>query len=130
MITLTDAAKTQLDKLCTDNSVYAVTLGMKGGGCAGFEYDWDTATERSDLEDDALIVEAGNGNLAVETMSLLYLAGSTIDYKTSIIGSQFEIDNPMSKSSCGCGVSINIDMDKLAEQEQILATELKQPVGV
>jgi iron-sulfur cluster assembly accessory protein len=98
---------------------------MKGGGCAGFEYDWDTATERSDLEDDALIVEAGNGNLAVETMSLLYLAGSTIDYKTSIIGSQFEIDNPMSKSSCGCGVSINIDMDKLAEQEQILATELK-----
>ena len=58
-------------------------------------------------------------------MSLLYLAGSTIDYKTSIIGSQFEIDNPMSKSSCGCGVSINIDMDKLAEQEQILATELK-----
>jgi len=125
MLSLTENASSQIEKLCNENNVFAVTLGMKGGGCAGFEYDWDVAKERSDLEDDALIIEAGDGNLAVESMSLLYLAGSTIDYKSTIIGSQFEIDNPMAKSSCGCGVSINVDMDKVAEQEQILATEIK-----
>jgi iron-sulfur cluster assembly accessory protein len=124
MIELTEAAKTQIEKLCTDNGVYAITLGMKGGGCAGFEYDWDAAKTAEDLDENSTIIEAGAGKFAVEPMSLLYIMGSTIDYKTSIIGSQFEVDNPMSKSSCGCGVSVNIDMDKVAEVEN-LATEIK-----
>lgn len=125
MIDLTEAAQTQIEKLCKDNDVFAITLGMKGGGCAGFEYDWDSAKTREELDKDSTIIEAGEGNFAIEPMSLLYLMGSTIDYKTSIIGSQFEVDNPMSKSSCGCGVSINIDMDKLAEAENNLITEIK-----
>ena len=124
MIELTDAAKSQIEKLCKENDVYAITLGMKGGGCAGFEYDWDAAKTAEDLDENSTIIEAGAGKFAVEPMSLLYLMGSTIDYKTSIIGSQFEVDNPMSKSSCGCGVSVNIDMDKVAEVEN-LATEIK-----
>jgi len=124
MIELTDAAKSQIEKLCKENSIYAVTLGMKGGGCAGFEYDWDAAKSKEDLDENSTIIEAGEGKFAVEPMSLLYIMGSTIDYKTSIIGSQFEVDNPMSKSSCGCGVSVNIDMDKVAEAES-LATEIK-----
>jgi len=124
MIELTDAAKSQIEKLCKENDVYAITLGMKGGGCAGFEYDWDAAKTAEDLDENSTIIEAGAGKFAVEPMSLLYIMGSTIDYKTSIIGSQFEVDNPMSKSSCGCGVSVNIDMDKVAEVEN-LATEIK-----
>ena len=125
MIELTEAAKTQVELLCKTNNVYAVTLGMKGGGCAGFEYDWDVVKTAEELDENSTIVEAGEGHFAVEPMSLLYIMGSTIDYKTSIIGSQFEIDNPMSKSSCGCGVSINIDMDKVAEAENDLITEIK-----
>ena len=125
MIELTEAAKTQIESLCKANNVYAVTLGMKGGGCAGFEYDWDVVKTAEELDENSTIIEAGEGNFAVEPMSLLYVMGSTVDYKTSIIGSQFEIDNPMSKSSCGCGVSINIDMDKLAEVENDLTTEIK-----
>jgi iron-sulfur cluster assembly accessory protein len=125
MIELTEAAKNQVETLCKTNNVYAVTLGMKGGGCAGFEYDWDVVKTADELDENSTIVEAGEGHFAVEPMSLLYIMGSTIDYKTSIIGSQFEIDNPMSKSSCGCGVSINIDMDKVAEVENDLITEIK-----
>jgi iron-sulfur cluster assembly accessory protein len=124
-IELTESAKNQIEKLCLDNDLYAVTLGMKGGGCAGFEYDWDSAKSQDEIVENSTIVEAGQGRLVVEPMSLIYLIGSTIDYKTSIIGSQFEIDNPMSKSSCGCGVSINIDMDKVMEVEGNLGTEVK-----
>ena len=124
-IELTEAAKNQIEKLCVDNNLYAVTLGMKGGGCAGFEYDWNSANSKEELDENSTIIEAGQGRLVVEPMSLLYLMGSTIDYKTSIIGSQFEIDNPMSQSSCGCGVSVNIDMDKLADVENKLGTSVK-----
>ena len=85
MIDLTEAARTQIEKLCKDNDVFAITLGMKGGGCAGFEYDWDSAKNREELDKDSTIIEAGEGNFAIEPMSLLYLMGSTIDYKTSII---------------------------------------------
>jgi len=125
MIELTEAAKNQIEKLCEDNNLYAITLGMKGGGCAGFEYDWDSVDSKDELDENSTVVEAGKGRLAVEPMSLLYIMGSTIDYKTSIIGSQFEIDNPMSQSSCGCGVSVNIDMNKVAEVEADLGTEIK-----
>jgi len=48
--TLTDAAKQQIDTICKENEVYAVTLNMKGGGCAGFEYKWDTYDETEYLE--------------------------------------------------------------------------------
>ena len=50
MIELTKAAKTQIETLCTTNEVYAVTLGMKGGGCAGFEYDWDVVKTAEELD--------------------------------------------------------------------------------
>ena len=125
MITLTDAAKAQIETLCKNNDIYAVTLNMKGGGCAGFEYDWKTAQSKEEVEDSATIIEAGSGILAVGSESLLFLFGSTIDYKTSIIGSQFEIENPMAQSSCGCGVSINIDMDKVAQIDTSKIVEVK-----
>ena len=88
MIELTESAKNQIEKLCKENNLYAVTLGMKGGGCAGFEYDWNAAKTKEELDENSTIIEAGEGLFAVEPMSLLYLMGSTIDYKTSIIGSQ------------------------------------------
>ena len=50
--TLTDAAKQQIDTICKENEVYAVTLNMKGGGCAGFEYQWGTYAKPDELLDD------------------------------------------------------------------------------
>ena len=40
LCTLTDSAKQQIDTLCKEHECYAVTLNVKGGGCAGFEYEW------------------------------------------------------------------------------------------
>ena len=39
-VELTDSAKQQIDTLCKEHECYAVTLNVKGGGCAGFEYEW------------------------------------------------------------------------------------------
>jgi len=38
--TLTEAAQDQINALCKQNDCYGISLNVKGGGCAGFEYDW------------------------------------------------------------------------------------------
>jgi len=47
-----------------------------------------------------------NGEFAIDDTSVMYLLGSTIDYKKEVFGSYFTIENTASTSSCGCGESI------------------------
>ena len=111
--TLTDSAKAQIDAICEDNECYAVTLNLKGGGCAGFEYDWGTIQSLDEVEANDYVICCDLGNLVIGAHSLMFLAGTELDYVKSIVGSNFEIRNPNAKSACGCGVSVNFDMDKL-----------------
>jgi iron-sulfur cluster assembly accessory protein len=114
--TLTDAAKQQIDKICEENEVYAVSLNIKGGGCAGFEYEWGTIDSPEQLEPgDEVLKTDTNCTFVIGAHSLMFLVGTEIDYKKDIIGSMFEIKNPNAQSSCGCGVSVNFDMDKLPD---------------
>lgn len=113
--TLTPAANHQISKLCKENDCYAITLNIKGGGCAGFEYDWGTA-QVEDLEAGDEIVACNQGNFAISAASVMFLVGTEVDYVSSLTGSNFEINNPNAQSSCGCGVSVNFDMDNLVPQ--------------
>lgn len=112
ILTLTENAQDKINELCSKDGIDAVTLNMKGGGCAGFEYTWGTATNEQ-LEEDEEIIDTGAGKLAIGQASVMFLIGTTIDYKNEVFGSMFDIQNPNAKSSCGCGVSVNFDMDKL-----------------
>jgi len=111
--TLTEAAQDQINAICKEHNAYAVTLNMKGGGCAGFEYTWGTIDSAEKLEENDHVIDAGAGKLAIGSHSMMFLFGTTIDYKKDIMGSMFDIQNPNAQSSCGCGVSVNFDMDKL-----------------
>ena len=113
--TLTDTAKKQIDTICEENECYAVTLNLKGGGCAGFEYDWGTISDARDINkgDELITTEQGN-NFIIGSHSIMFMVGTVVDYKKDIMGSMFEISNPNAQSSCGCGISINFDMDKLS----------------
>jgi len=112
LITVTPQANSQIGKLCEENKCYAITLNIKGGGCAGFEYEWGVS-QQEEIDKHDFIVTCDEGNFVVGAHSLMFLAGSEIDYVKSIIGSQFEIKNPNAQSSCGCGVSVNFDMDRI-----------------
>jgi iron-sulfur cluster assembly accessory protein len=113
--TLTDSAKKQIDTICEENEAYAVTLNIKGGGCAGFEYEWGLYDTPDELEKDDEVFKTDTGcTLAIGSASVMFLVGTQIDYKKDIMGSMFEISNPNAQSSCGCGISVNFDMDKLA----------------
>lgn len=110
---LTDSAIKQIENLCHSHNAYAVSLNLKGGGCAGFEYDWGLVKSQDEIEPKDIIVPAGNGNFVIGASSLMFLIGTEVDYISSLVGSNFEIRNPNAKSSCGCGVSVNFDLDKL-----------------
>ena len=112
IVTLTQAAQTQIDNICKEHNVIAVTLNMKGGGCAGFEYDWGTIADTKDIEEGSEIVSTSAGNqFIIGPHSIMFMVGSTIDYKKDIIGAMFDIQNPNAQSSCGCGVSVNFNND-------------------
>ena len=81
----------------------AVRLALKGGGCAGFKYDWSLEDK---VADDDEVVDFEKGKFVVDPASVMYLLGSTIDYKKEVFGSYFTVSNPASTSSCGCGESI------------------------
>lgn len=108
---LTESAKTQINTLCRENSVWGISLNLKGGGCAGFEYDWGTVATAESIETDDEVINAdGEGHLVIGAHSIMFLIGTEIDYVKSLVGSQFEIRNPNAVSSCGCGVSVNFKM--------------------
>lgn len=113
--TLTEAAQDQINAICKEHECFAVTLNLKGGGCAGFEYEWGTVKHELELLEDDEIIDAGAGKLAIGQHSVMFLIGTTIDYKKDIIGAMFDIQNPNAQSSCGCGVSVNFDMDKIPQ---------------
>ena len=112
IMTLTESAKHKINTLCTETGNWAVSLNLKGGGCAGFEYDWGFANE-DELEQGDEIIETGSGRLVINSTSIMFLVGTELDYKNEVFGSMFDIRNPNAQSSCGCGVSVNFDMDKL-----------------
>ena len=106
---ITDEAKTQMEGLLSKNpGKYAVSLMVKGGGCAGFKYDWGFIDSKDKVGADDVTEDWGTGRFVVDDASMLYVAGTKIDWKEEVFGSQFEISNPNSSSSCGCGESFGV----------------------
>ena len=102
MIQLTDDAYSHLKHLLKEHNKKFVRLQVKGGGCAGFEYEW--SFEDDDNREDMIIDDI----LLIDRMNELYLRGMELDYKKEIWGSSFVFENPMAKSSCGCGTSFSV----------------------
>ena len=105
LINLTDTAKTHLINLAKEHNKKYVRLEVKGGGCAGFKYDWSFDDEPS--KDDEKL-DFNEFSLLVDKSSLLMLSGMTNEYKKEIFGSFLELKNPNATSSCGCGESFGV----------------------
>ena len=98
-IKFTDKALKQIDNLLAKKDKGSFfRIAIKGGGCSGFQYEF---TFDKTKQDDDLNYQ----NILIDKTSADLLKGSEVDYVNEIIGSQFKISNPQSKSSCGCGVS-------------------------
>jgi|TARA_R100000030_G_scaffold100478_3_gene93641 iron-sulfur cluster assembly accessory protein len=101
MIEVTEAAVDYLNKVRGDDFV---TLGVKGGGCSGFQYVWDFKDKWPDVQWSEPYKEC----LVLDPMAEMYIAGCTIDYVEELGGSYLKIINPNATASCGCGESFAI----------------------
>lgn len=108
MITLTPQAAEEVKRLMTKENKpnLGLRVGVKGGGCSGFSYmlSLDEATPQ---QYDTVFEQDGI-KVLIDAKSHLYLDGTTIDFKTSLMGGGFEFQNPLAKKSCGCGSSFGV----------------------
>jgi iron-sulfur cluster insertion protein len=107
MITITENALAKISDILTeeDNPNIKLRTFVQGGGCSGFSYGFSLDEEQN--EDDYIIEKSGVVVL-VDSMSMQYLQGATIDYKEELMGSSFTINNPNATTTCGCGSSFSV----------------------
>jgi iron-sulfur cluster assembly accessory protein len=84
-------------------------LGVSGGGCSGFNYIFDVCEEWEDGD----IKFCDDPPSVVDSESIKFLYGSTIDLVTSGMNKQLSVENPGARASCGCGTSFAFDDDLL-----------------
>jgi iron-sulfur cluster assembly protein len=116
MITITDTGAEKvrefLESQQADVSVAGLRVGVRGGGCSGFQYQLAFDEQR----DSDIVFEDHGLKLLVDKESLQFVSGSTIDYEESLQGAGFKVNNPNVVAACGCGSSFRV-----AEEEQVSA---------
>lgn len=106
-IVFTDNAAKKVKALIADEGNPSLNLRVfvTGGGCSGFQYGFDFD---ENVQDGDTQIENSGVKMVVDPMSLQYLLGAEVDYKESLEGSMFVVNNPNATTTCGCGSSFSI----------------------
>ena len=116
MITLTEKGAEKVHEFLASqgeqSGVAGLRVGVRGGGCSGFQY----ALAFDQLRDGDEIFEDHGIRLLVDRQSLPYVSGSTIDFVDGLQGAGFKVDNPNVVAACGCGSSFRV-----ADEEEVSA---------
>jgi len=116
MIEITDRGAEKVHEFLAsqqaDLGVAGLRVGVRGGGCSGFQYQLAFDEQR----DNDVVFESHGLKLLVDNESLQFVRGSTIDYEESLQGAGFKVDNPNVVAACGCGSSFRV-----ADEEQVSA---------
>lgn len=91
--------------LAKEPAAAMLRVAVNGGGCSGFQYEFDIVTDRND---DDLAIEKDGVTVLVDEISAEYMKNSEIDFSDELIGAAFKINNPNATASCGCGTSFSL----------------------
>ncbi len=107
VLKFSDAAANKAKMLIAEegNSALKLRVFVQGGGCSGFQYGFTFDEKVNDGDHE---IEKNGVTLVIDPMSYEYLAGAEVDYKESLEGSMFVINNPNATSTCGCGSSFSM----------------------
>ena len=97
-------AKAKLEKRGTPDA--ALRLGVRGGGCSGFNYVIEFSDDPP--RDRDRVFEFDGLRVVVDKKSLVYLAGMELDWVQTLMQQGFKVNNPNEKTSCGCGHSFTV----------------------
>ena len=104
-VTVTEKALAHLAKIIAKDARQGVFLrvGVKGGGCSGFEYVMKLDEKRLPIDTEKTF---GDVTIVCDSKSAKFLEGAELDYTGNLVGGGFKFENPNVKSSCGCGESV------------------------
>ena len=106
-VNLTPAAEARIAELMA--KAPAGTVGVKLStprrGCSGLAYSVDYVTEEAKFDEK---IETPGGTFYIDGASVLYLVGSTMDWREDDFTAGFVFDNPNAKGACGCGESFTV----------------------
>ena len=80
-------------------------IGVVGGGCSGFQYSMSFENQAGMMDK---VFNFDGLKVFVDSTSLMYLSGCTVDYVETLEAAGFKFDNPNTKSTCGCGSSFSV----------------------
>ncbi|XP_060861519.1 iron-sulfur cluster assembly 2 homolog, mitochondrial isoform X2 [Metopolophium dirhodum] len=104
---VTDDCVKRLEAICDKDEF--LRLCVESGGCSGYQYKFEL--DRTIANDDCVLENQGI-KVVVDTTSLNYIRGSTIDYEQQLIRAAFRlIRNPKAEDGCSCGASFSIKID-------------------
>jgi iron-sulfur cluster assembly accessory protein len=80
-------------------------VSVSGGGCSGFQYGFSFDQSR---QDDDVRIEKDGAVVVIDSISLPFVVGSTLDFVDDLMGQSFRMINPNATAACGCGTSFSI----------------------
>ncbi|MFN7102777.1 MAG: iron-sulfur cluster insertion protein ErpA [Pseudorhizobium sp.] len=105
-VTLSDAAAKRISQIvAAEAGKQALRVSVEGGGCSGFSYKFDLA---GSPDADDVVIAKGEAQVLIDSLSLVYMEGSEIDFVDNLLGQSFQIRNPNAVASCGCGTSFSV----------------------
>lgn len=104
---LTPSAEARIAALMAraPDGALGVKLSTPRRGCSGLAYSVDYVTEAKTFDER---IETPGGVLYVDSGSILYLVGSTMDWVEDDFTAGFVFANPNAKGACGCGESFTV----------------------
>lgn len=105
-IAITESAQKELLQIKSEQpnaNQLPLRLGVKSGGCSGFEYilGFD---EKTDLDDEFTV---GDLKVVIQKAHMMYLNGIELDYHNGLNNRGFVFNNPNAQETCGCGTSFS-----------------------
>ena len=106
-VLLTPSAEARVAKLMSEapEGAIGVKLSTPRRGCSGLAYSVDYIDAASPLDER---IETPGGLFFIDSASVLYLIGSTMDWVEDDFTAGFVFNNPNAKGTCGCGESFTV----------------------
>ena len=102
---ITNHALHHLQKIMKNVDTEYIRLSLNKRGCNGLSY---SMKHTNTIEKNDEIVKKENIKILIAPGVLLKIIGTTMDYETNRLRSEFVFKNPQSIGECGCGESFQI----------------------
>lgn len=107
LLSITESAAGKIKQITAKSGKEGTPLRIQvvGGGCSGLSYQFGFAEEVGSKDK---LIEQNGVKVALDPRTLLYIAGSELDYEQSLMKSGFRVKNPNAAVSCSCGESFSV----------------------